>query len=172
MPRVPPNRFGTGCFLRSRHATFPPKQIWKKKSLFLDSQFNFLESGLTPCPTNLIRKFTCSETRTWPISTPTVGSPIQCFWNPDLPHFHPNRFGDSLFAESRHAPLPSKHTCQWQFTLFWNPVCLISPPAVLEIHFLWNRDMFNFPPNTSVNSLFVESGHVPFPPQQMWTFTV
>jgi len=145
----PPQQIGNFIFFETQTRPISPQTDWEIPFSFLRSHFppNGYGNSLL-----LEAQFNVSGIRTCPISIQT-NLEIHFLWNPDMPHSHQNR------RASDNSP-------------FSGIQCVSFPPqAVLEIHFLWNRDMLNFPPNTSVNSLCVESGHVPFPPQQMWTFT-
>ena len=85
MAHVFQNRRGHWPFRQSGHAQFPPKQIWK---------------------------FSSSEIRTFPNSTPTDVQ-IHLFLTSCVPNFHPNRFRNSPVSAILFVQIPSKQT--WTF---------------------------------------------------------
>jgi len=58
---------------------------------------------------------------------------IELFSNADVPHFHQNRFENSIFPDIRCAPFPSKQIRKFHF--FRHPVCPISIKTDLKDQF-------------------------------------
>ena len=156
-------------FLKCGHAPFPgpSKQTWKwtfsvvltctisnktDLDIHLSSFWNFESSGPDRRGNSPFSEIRCAAfpwKQTWRFT---------CFWNPDMPHFHQNRFRNSPFSEIRTCPISTKTagpSRTWRFTFFWNP------------------DMPHWHQNICANSPFSEiwCAHWQLPSKQTWKLT-